>query len=184
MSLPSAISNTSIVSGSGINSLLPFSPATNNVETTYSSLGLCGDRLYTIVEAQPKLFITLVPPVTNPLSNSWNLDCLATTIYDVGVWLVTLKAELVLYPLANPATKTFTVTVTHICQTTILATQSLASSSYQIQYSITIPQTIMTFRMHDDSVSASKSDPLFCGLKKYTTGLSWLTVLPPADPLT
>jgi hypothetical protein len=51
LTLPAAIASASITALSGVNQLLTFSPATNNKETTLSSLGLCGDRVYTIVEA-------------------------------------------------------------------------------------------------------------------------------------
>lgn len=37
--------------------------------------------------------------------------------------------------------------------------------------------------MHSDTVSQANSDPLFCGLKTYSTGLSWLTVKVPLDPV-
>ena len=38
--------------------------------------------------------------------------------------------------------------------------------------------------MNADSEGTAFSNPLLCGIKTYSTGLSWLTVLAPADPLT
>jgi hypothetical protein len=38
--------------------------------------------------------------------------------------------------------------------------------------------------MHTDTVGAAQSLPMLCGVKSYSTGLAWLTVLTPADPLT
>jgi hypothetical protein len=37
--------------------------------------------------------------------------------------------------------------------------------------------------MNSDTVGAALSSPMVCGLKAYSTGFSWLTVLSPADPL-
>ncbi len=37
--------------------------------------------------------------------------------------------------------------------------------------------------MHTDTVGAALSSPMVCGLKTYSTGFSWLTVLTPSDPL-
>ena len=38
--------------------------------------------------------------------------------------------------------------------------------------------------MHTDSVGQTHSSLTHCGVKSYSTGLAWLTVLTPADPLT
>ena len=38
--------------------------------------------------------------------------------------------------------------------------------------------------MNTDTVGVAKTSPLMCGLKSYSTGLAWLTVVTPADPLT
>lgn len=46
-------SGTAIVSFSGVSVTLDFEPATVNVETSLANLGLCGKRVYTIVETQP-----------------------------------------------------------------------------------------------------------------------------------
>ena len=40
------------------------------------------------------------------------------------------------------------------------------------------------FLMNADSAGTDSSNPLQCGIKSYSTGLTWLTVLAPADPLT
>ena len=38
--------------------------------------------------------------------------------------------------------------------------------------------------MNTDTVGVNLSSPMFCGVKSYSTGLAWLTVVTPADPLT
>jgi hypothetical protein len=38
--------------------------------------------------------------------------------------------------------------------------------------------------MNTDTVGVAKSSPMLCGVKKYSTGFTWLTVVTPADPLT
>lgn len=116
LTLPSAIANTSIVAQSGVGTQVTFAPATNNKETTLGSPGLCGPRVYTIVQVQPATFVTVAPAPANPLTDNWTLNCSSSFAGDVGTWTVTLKAELQDNPTATPATKSFTVTVTHICQ--------------------------------------------------------------------
>jgi hypothetical protein len=36
--------------------------------------------------------------------------------------------------------------------------------------------------MNTDTVGVIHNSPMFCGLKKYTTGLTWLTVKVPSNP--
>jgi hypothetical protein len=36
--------------------------------------------------------------------------------------------------------------------------------------------------MNTDTVGVTQNSPMFCGLKKYSTGLTWLTVKVPSDP--
>jgi hypothetical protein len=38
--------------------------------------------------------------------------------------------------------------------------------------------------MHEDDEGRNHGDKLYCGVKSYSTGLSWLKVLAPLDPLT
>jgi len=44
--------------------------------------------------------------------------------------------------------------------------------------------TILTFPMHTDTVGDAKSNPIYCGVKKYTINITWLTIVTPSDPLT
>jgi hypothetical protein len=37
--------------------------------------------------------------------------------------------------------------------------------------------------MNSDTVGVLKNSAIFCGLKKYSTGFTWLTVKEPTDPL-
>lgn len=98
--------------------------------------------------------------------------------------MVTLKATLADYPVAIAATTTFDVIVTHVCQTSSINSQTLPTpTDYQIEIGGT-SVTIVSFPMHLDSEGDSHGDKLFCGSKKYSTGLTWLTVVPPNDPLT
>jgi hypothetical protein len=69
--------------------------------------------MYTIVEAIPSTFITIIYPADQYV-DTFSIDCLATELNQVGVWLVTLQAELLYYP-GIVTTTTFTVTVTHAC---------------------------------------------------------------------
>ena len=36
--------------------------------------------------------------------------------------------------------------------------------------------------MNTDTVGVAKNSPMLCGLKKFSTGLIWLTVKVPSDP--
>ena len=45
------------------------------------------------------------------------------------------------------------------------------------------PVTVTSFTMNTDSVSTAKTNQMFCGLKTYSTGLAWLSVMTPADPV-
>jgi len=133
LTFPSAISAVTIVSMSGIGSTVTFTPTTNSAETTLGS-GYCGTRDYTIVEAQPQTFVTIVSPApANVFTTNWSLTCLSANIADVGVWTVTLKATLTNYPLVQ-ATKTFSVTINHICSTTVIQSQTLTPPPYQISF--------------------------------------------------
>ena len=65
-----------------------------------------------------------------------------------------------------------------------IISQTLSPVPFQISYSVTTPVSILSFMMHTDSVGMAHSNIMFCGVKNYSTGLTWLTVLTPADPLT
>ena len=60
----------------------------------------------------------------------------------------------------------------------------MVPSAYQIRFSVTTPQTILAFPLHQDSISISRSNSMLCEVKTYSTGLAWLSVYQPADPLT
>jgi hypothetical protein len=63
----------------------------------------------------------------------------------------------------------------------------MAPTAYQIDYTITTPQMILSYLMHKDSIGISKANAMICEIKTYTTDTTtypWLSVLPPTDPLT
>jgi hypothetical protein len=73
-----------------------------------------------------------VPPAVglDPVVNNWTLTCLSNNLADMGLWTVTLKAELQLYPTITPVTKTVSVTVLHVCATTAIQSQVMTPSNY------------------------------------------------------
>lgn len=55
--------------------------------------------------------------------------------------------------------------------------------TYQIVFSAA-PYTLTSFTMNADNIGTMFTNPMFCGVKTYATGLTWLSVLTPADPAT
>jgi len=73
------------------------------------------------VETIPKTFITIVAPATNVYTANWTANFKSNNLLtDVGVWPVTMRVTLSVYPLATPSEVVFTVTVLHICHTTAI----------------------------------------------------------------
>ena len=116
--------------------------------------------------------------------NDWTLSCLSNNLSDVGVWTVTLRATLDNYVGVAAATTTLQVTVLHVCATSVISTQTLTPTPYQIDFTVTTAQTILSFTMHQDSAGIAAPNDMLCEIKTYTTDQPWLTVLAPADPLT
>ena len=92
--MPTALVATSITSLSGLTSTLVFAPATDTAATFAGVFDLCGPRVYTIVEAIPQGFVSIVAPTTNEYSSNWTLSMKSVNFTDVGVWTVTVKAKL------------------------------------------------------------------------------------------
>lgn len=181
ITLPNAISSTTIVSMSGISSTVTFSPATNSAETTLVSSGYCGPRTYSLVGSPG--FVTIVSPApANEFTSAWSLVCLSTNLADVGIQTVILQATLQNYPSVPAVTKSFTVTINHICSTTSINSQTLTVSPYQISKFVT-SATVLTFMMNTDSIGVTNNNLLFCGKKKFTTNKTWLSVTVPTDPV-
>jgi hypothetical protein len=87
----------------------------------------------------------------DPVVNNWTLTCLSTNLADVGLWTVTLKAELQLYSTITPVTSIVSVTVLHICvNTTITTSQTIANINYILGDSM----IEISFAAFSDSVSA------------------------------
>lgn len=80
LTLPTTLTNVSIVAGSGTHQFNAFAPATSDVETRLNSPGGCLDRVYSIVEVVPASIVTITAPGGNPYADNWTLDCFATTI--------------------------------------------------------------------------------------------------------
>lgn len=93
---------------------------------------MCGGRYYSIVEASAQTFASIAPPAVglNDLVDNWTLTFLSTNLADVGVWTVTLKAELQQYPTITPATTTVNVTVVAGCVSTSIQSQVMTPSDY------------------------------------------------------
>jgi hypothetical protein len=62
LSFSTAISDITITAFSGADAFLSFTEAGNDVEIRLGSPGLCGVRIYTILETQPATFITISFP--------------------------------------------------------------------------------------------------------------------------
>ena len=134
----------------------------------------------------PSTFINCVPPSPpgDPYVNNWTLSTIShDRNKEIGTWTVTVQVKLQNYP-TMIATDQLTVIVVDRCPFTAINTQTLTPASYQIQYSVTTPQTILSFPMNTDTYGLAYGTPLLCGPKKYITGIAWLSVLSPADPET
>ena len=187
LSLPTTLTATTITSLDGLTTTQVFSPATDTAATTAVTPGLCGPRIYTIVEAIPQGFTTIVPPpaTSDEYTTDWSLAFQSTNLTDEGPWTVTLQAVLANYSSIAPVTSTVVVTVLNPCSGTVVQPLTLGTpTDYQIDFTVTTPVTILSFMMNTDSVGIAQSDPMICGIKSYSTGLPWLTVLVPTDPLT
>jgi hypothetical protein len=60
----------------------------------------------------------------------------------------------------------------------------MTPSNYQIQFTVTTPQTILSYLMHKDSQGLAFANAMICEIKTYQTDKYWLSVLAPANPLT
>jgi len=130
------------------------------------------------------VFTTITSPAPlNPQTNDWTLTFKTNNLAVVGVYTVTLKATLQLYPSVPAITTSFQVTVLHICATTTITSKPWTPIPYQITYGVTSPN-ILSFMMHSDSISFAYTQPMICEIKTYTTDLPWVTIIPPANPLT
>ena len=110
-------------------------PATDTAADTAFIPSLCGPRTYTIVEAQPAVFITILQPASDQYTNAWTLNALSNSLIDVGVWSVTLQVVLVNYPTIF-TTQMFTATVLDPCHGTIIQPFTLIDMNVSI-YDIT-----------------------------------------------
>jgi hypothetical protein len=74
LALPTALAPVTIVAMSGIGSSALFAPATDTAGTAAATPGLCGPRLYSIVEVPFQSFVTIVPASgSDPYVNNWSL---------------------------------------------------------------------------------------------------------------
>jgi hypothetical protein len=96
-------------------------PATDTAADLALVPGLCGPRVYTILEAQPSLFIPIVMPADSlEFTSPWTLPALSNSFVDVGVWTVTLQASLLNYPTIAAVTQVMTATVIDPCLSTVI----------------------------------------------------------------
>jgi len=74
---------------------MTFMPATDSKATAAGVASLCGPRVYTIIEATPAAFTTIIPPSAGlEYSNAWTLSMLSNNLAHVGVWTMTLRVTL------------------------------------------------------------------------------------------
>ncbi len=105
LTLPTTLTAVTITSLSGVSNSQTFAPATDTAATS-TVPGLCGNRIYSIVETLPRNFVSIVAPSAgqDPFVDNWTLTCLSTNLADVGVYTtVTLKVVLESYPSITPA---------------------------------------------------------------------------------
>ena len=107
-------------------------PATDSAADTAQVPGLCGPRVYSIVELQPRGFMSFIAPAGDQFVDAWSLKALSNNLLDVGVWPVTLSVSLTNYPSDLPATKTTTATVQNPCAGTIIQSFTLADMTVSI----------------------------------------------------
>jgi hypothetical protein len=110
-----------ITSLSGLTVPQAFYPATDSYEDSITNPGFCGARVYTIVEVPFRNFVTIVSPApSNVYTTNWTANFKSLSLADVGVWTVTMSVSLSVYPTVTATTTQFTVTVLHICNTTVI----------------------------------------------------------------
>ena len=69
-------------------------PATDTAGVAALIPGLCGVRIYSIVESEPTNFIMIRAPSGDQYVDSWQLSFLTNKISKVGVYTVTIKVVL------------------------------------------------------------------------------------------
>ena len=94
LALPTTLIAKTIILLSGTAVTQVFAPATDTAATAASVASLCGLRVYTIVEAIPQEFVTIVAPATNEYTLNWTLSMLSINLAHDGTWNVTLQAKL------------------------------------------------------------------------------------------
>jgi hypothetical protein len=98
LSLP-ALSTFTISAFDGIGFTQTFTPASDSASTTAAVTGLCGPVTYSILEAQPATFVSIISPGAGlELTNPWTLTALSNNFADVGTWTITLQAVLTNFP--------------------------------------------------------------------------------------
>ena len=76
-----------------------------------------------------------------------------------------------------------TLTIQHACVGAVIQTKTMTPADYQIHFSGT-QMNILSFTMHQDSLGISQNNPIYCGAKKYTSDLFWLSIYKPTNVLT
>jgi len=187
LTLPTALANFSVAPHSGVPLTQAFMPAVDSKSGVAGAgvASFCGPRVYKIVETTPAAITSIIPPSAGlEYTSAWTLSALTNDCADSGVWTMTLQATLLNYPMVPAVTKVISLTVYHECCSTTINAQTLSPSlTYQLTYNYA-PTVLMSFMMNTDSAGVAAGDPLVCGAKKYSTGMSWLAVITPADPTT
>ena len=133
-----------------------FQIPTDTAATTAGIPGLCGPRYYEISDETVLSFVSIVPPAAglDPVANSWTLLCLSGNLAEVGVWNFYIKYYLSLYP-TDTVIQPVTVTVLHVCASTVIQPQTFTPVDFQIRFSVREPVTIFSFAMHEDTVAVA-----------------------------
>ena len=164
---PSTLTDTTITCLSGVPTLQEFAPAKDTASTAAGIPGLCGPHVYSIVEAIPQNFVSIVAPTTNLFTSYWTLSMLTNNFADVGVWTVTLQGKLENYASVAAVFTAFQLTVLNPCVGARIHPLTLtAPGSFKIALKKS-PVSILSFMMNTDSVGVTLSLPLVCGIKTY-----------------
>jgi hypothetical protein len=179
LSLP-ALSTFTISAFDGIGFTQTFTPASDTASSTAAVPGLCGTVSYLIVETQPSLFMTIVPPVTSPFTNLWTLTALSSSFADVGAWAITLQATLVNYPTIVATSVINPGTVQDPCLGTVIQPGTLTAMTVTIYDSVA---TVQSFFAWADSFSVLMATPGICGPKTYTSNQGLAILAAPTSGL-
>ena len=114
-----ALASFTIGAFDGVGFSQSFLQATDSAADAALVPDLCGPRSYLILEAQPALFMTIVPPAAGTeFAALWAINALSNSFADVGLWTVTVQVTLDNYGIT--ATTALTAEVLDPCEATVI----------------------------------------------------------------